>query len=163
MISRITKNQAGTEPKIPPTLTSEVFMDFFNNKIENIRQQIQPTVLNPTWLSSDVADIKHNIVAEERLETFYPLTQPELEKIISSANCTTCTLDAIPSKLLKEVLPVIINPLLTIANSSLSLGHVPKAFKLAVIKPLIKKPNLDAAYCLITGLFLTYQIGRAHV
>ena len=55
---------------------------------------VMPTVLNPTWLSSDVADIKHNIVAEERLETFYPLPQLELEKIISSANCTTCTLDA---------------------------------------------------------------------
>ncbi len=26
---------------------------------------------------------------------------------------------------------------------TLSLGHVPKPFKLAVIKPLIKKPKLD--------------------
>ncbi len=30
-----------------------------------------------------------------------------------------------------------------IINSSLSLGHVPKPFMLAVIKPLIKKPQLD--------------------
>ncbi len=30
-------------------------------------------------------------------------------------------------------------PLLAIINSSLSLGYVPKNFKLAVIKPLIKK------------------------
>uniref|UniRef100_A0A3B4C3D6 Reverse transcriptase domain-containing protein n=1 Tax=Pygocentrus nattereri TaxID=42514 RepID=A0A3B4C3D6_PYGNA len=115
----------------------------FNNKIENIRQQIQPTVLNTAWLSSDLADIKQNTAVEKSLEMFYPLPQLELEKIISSANCTTCILDAIPSKLLKEVLPVIINTILTIVNSSLSLGHVPKAFKLAVIKPLIKKPNLD--------------------
>ena len=34
-------------------------------------------------------------------------------------------------------------PLLNIINSSLSLGHVPRIFKLAVIKPLIKKPQLD--------------------
>ena len=34
-------------------------------------------------------------------------------------------------------------PLLNIINSSLSLGHVPRTFKLAVIKPLIKKPQLD--------------------
>uniref|UniRef100_A0A9J8CVH8 Reverse transcriptase domain-containing protein n=1 Tax=Cyprinus carpio carpio TaxID=630221 RepID=A0A9J8CVH8_CYPCA len=52
-------------------------------------------------------------------------------------------LDPIPSKLLKEVLPEVIDPLLTIINSSLSLGYVPKTFKLAVIKPLIKKPQLD--------------------
>uniref|UniRef100_A0A8C1CZ15 Reverse transcriptase domain-containing protein n=1 Tax=Cyprinus carpio carpio TaxID=630221 RepID=A0A8C1CZ15_CYPCA len=52
-------------------------------------------------------------------------------------------LDPIPSKLLKEVLPEVIDPLLTIINSSLLLGHVPKTFKLAVIKPLIKKTQLD--------------------
>ncbi len=41
------------------------------------------------------------------------------------------------------MLPVAEEPLLNIINSSLSLGHVPKPFKLAVIKPLIKKPKLD--------------------
>ncbi len=53
-------------------------------------------------------------------------------------------LDPIPSKLLKEVLPEVIDPLLAIINSSL--GYVPKNFKLAVIKPLIKKPQLDPKY-----------------
>ncbi len=48
-------------------------------------------------------------------------------------------LDPVPIKLLKELLPVAEEPLLNIMNSSLSLGHVPKPFKLAVIKPLIKK------------------------
>ncbi len=43
---------------------------------------------------------------------------------------------------MKELLPVA-EPLLNIINSSLSLGHIPKPFKLAVIKPLIKKPKLD--------------------
>ncbi len=47
------------------------------------------------------------------------------------------------AQLLKELLPVAEEPLLNIINSSLSLGHVPKPFKLAVIKPLIKKPKLD--------------------
>ncbi len=44
---------------------------------------------------------------------------------------------------MKELLSVAEEPLLNIINSSLSLGHVPKPFKLAVIKPLIKKPKLD--------------------
>ncbi len=48
-------------------------------------------------------------------------------------------LDPIPSKLLKKVLPDVIDPLLAIINSSLSLGNIPKTLKLAVIKPLIKK------------------------
>ncbi len=53
-------------------------------------------------------------------------------------------LDPIPYILLKEVLPEVIGPRLTILNYSLSLGYVPKTFKLAVIKPLIKKTQLDA-------------------
>ncbi len=44
---------------------------------------------------------------------------------------------------MKELLPVAEEPFLNIINSLLSLGHVPKPFKLAVIKPLIKKPKLD--------------------
>ncbi len=52
-------------------------------------------------------------------------------------------LDPIPSKLLKEVLPEVIDPLLVTINSSLSLGYVPETFKFAVIKPLIKKTQLD--------------------
>ncbi len=51
-------------------------------------------------------------------------------------------LDPIPSKLLKEVLPEVIDPLLAIINSSLSLGYVPKNFKLAVISLSLKNHNL---------------------
>ncbi len=49
-------------------------------------------------------------------------------------------LDPVPPKLLKEVLPEVIYPLLTIINLSLSLGYVPKTgwlFKLAVIKVIL--------------------------
>ncbi len=41
------------------------------------------------------------------------------------------------------IVPVAEEPLINIINSWLSLGHTPKPFKLAVIKPLIKKTKLD--------------------
>ncbi len=41
------------------------------------------------------------------------------------------------------IVPVAEEPLINIINSWLSLGHAPKPFKLAVIKPLIKKTKLD--------------------
>ncbi len=41
------------------------------------------------------------------------------------------------------MLPEVIDPPLAIINSSLSLGYVPKSFTLTVIKPLIKKTQLD--------------------
>ena len=51
-------------------------------------------------------------------------------------------LDPIPTKLLKEMLPEVIDALYII-NTSLSLGYVPKTFKLAMIKPLVKNTQLD--------------------
>jgi len=41
------------------------------------------------------------------------------------------------------MLPDVIDPLLNIINLSVSLGYVPKTFKLAMIQPLVKKTQLD--------------------
>ncbi|KAI2660988.1 RNA-directed DNA polymerase from mobile element jockey [Labeo rohita] len=83
------------------------------------------------------------VAPKEKLQYFTAIGQEELNKLITVSKPTTCLLDPVPTKLLKELLPVAEEPLLNIINSSLSLGHVPKPFKLAVIKPLIKKPQLD--------------------
>ncbi len=94
--------------------------------------------------------LSHHIVhcrsPEEQFHSFSTIGEEELYKIVKSAKPTTCMLDPIPSKLLKEVLPEVIDPILAIINSSLLLGNVPKTFKLAVIKPLIKKTELYPKY-----------------
>ncbi len=77
-------------------------------------------------------------------DCFVTIGEEELYKLVKSAKPTTCMLDPIPYKLLKDVLPEVIDPLLAIINLSMSLGYVPKTFKLAVIKPLIKKHNLTS-------------------
>lgn len=64
-------------------------------------------------------------------------------KIIMASKPSSCILDPIPTKLLKELLPVLGPPMLNIINGSLSTGCVPNSLKVAVIKPLLKKPNLD--------------------
>ncbi len=114
-------------------------MNYFTSKIDTIRDQI--VTMQPS------AILSHQIVyyrsPEEQFHSFSTIGEEELYKLVKSSKPTTCMLDPIPSKLLKEVLPEVIDPLLAIINSSLSLGYVPKNFKLAVIKPLIKKPQLD--------------------
>ncbi len=82
------------------------------------------------------------IAPKEKLHCFTTIGKDELNKLITASKPTTCLLDPVPTKLLKELLPVA-EPLLNIINSSLSLGHVPKPFKLVVIKPLFNKPKLD--------------------
>ncbi len=93
------------------------------------------------------ATVSHQIVCyrspEEQFHSFSSIGNEELYKRVKSFKTTTCILDPVPSKLLKEVLPEVIDPLLNIINSSLSLGYVPKTFKVAVNNPLIKKTQLD--------------------
>jgi len=67
---------------------------------------------------------------------------------------------------MKEMLSEVKDPLLNIINSSLSLGYVPKSFKLAMIKPLVKKTQLGPTelvnYRLILNLpFLSKVLEKA--
>ncbi len=109
------------------------------NSIDSIRDKIVTMQLSATVSHQ----IVHHRSPEEQFHSFSTIGEEELYKLVKSSKPTTCMLDPIPSKLLKELLPEVIDPLLAIINSSLSLGYVPKTFKLAVIKPLIKKPQLD--------------------
>uniref|UniRef100_A0A8C1J9N2 Reverse transcriptase domain-containing protein n=1 Tax=Cyprinus carpio TaxID=7962 RepID=A0A8C1J9N2_CYPCA len=111
-------------------------MNLFTDKIDNIRNTI-------TNVDSAASNTFFPITPKVKLQCFTTIGQEELNKLITASKPTTCLLDPVPTKLLKELLPVAEKPLLNIINSSLSLGHVPKPFKLAVIKPLIKKPQLD--------------------
>ncbi len=107
------------------------------DKIDNIRNTI-------TNVDSTASSTSASFIApKEKLQCFRTIGQDELNKLITASKPTTCLLDPVPTKLLKELLPVAEKPLLNIINSSLSLGHVPKPFELVVIKPLIKKPKLD--------------------
>ena len=137
-VARLTNKQMSPEQNIPLQFSSNDFMKFFTEKIENIRT----TIVN---VQSSIAPYNSAsiITPQEQLQCFTTIEQKELNKLFTSSKTTTCLLDPIPTKLLKEVLPVVEEPLLNIINSSLSLGYVPKTFKLAVIKPLIKKPQLD--------------------
>ena len=63
-----------------------------------------------------------------------------MKKIILASKPSSCILDPIPTKLLKALLPVLGPPMLIINNSQ-STGCVPNSLKVAVIKPLLKKPK----------------------
>ncbi len=136
-VARLTNKQMSPNLNIPSQFNSNDFMNFFTDKIDNIRNTI-------TNVDSTASSTSASFIApKEKLHCFTTIGQDELNKLITASKPTTCLLDPVPTKLLKELLPVAEEPLLNIINSSLSLGHVPKPFKLPVIKPLIKKPKLD--------------------
>ncbi len=100
---------------IPSQFNSDDFMNFFTDKIDNIRNTI-------TNVYSTASSTSASFIAPK-------------EKLLNKKNT-----NPVPTKLLKELLPVAEEPLLNIISSLLSF---PKPFTLAVFKPLIKKPKLD--------------------
>ena len=77
------------------------------------------------------------------MDCFQPLSQEEVEKIINTSPSKSCDLDPIPTTLLKEILPSVITILTEIINKSLTSGIFPDRLKVALVRPLLKKANLD--------------------
>uniref|UniRef100_A0A669BY78 Poly(U) binding splicing factor 60 n=1 Tax=Oreochromis niloticus TaxID=8128 RepID=A0A669BY78_ORENI len=77
------------------------------------------------------------------LDTFSPVSLPELVKLVNSVKASSCSLDIVPASLFKNVFQSIDPSVLTLINSSLASGIVPVYFKNAAILPLLKKPQLD--------------------
>ncbi len=138
-VARLTNKQMSPDLNIPSQFNSNDFMNFFTEKIDNIRNTI-------TNVDSTASSTSASFIApKEKLHCFTTIGQDELNKLITASKPTTCLLDPLPTKLLKELLPVAEEPLINIINSSLSLGHVQNhsSWRLLRLLPLIKKPQLD--------------------
>jgi len=118
----------------PSTDLCESFLNHFVSKVNDIRKSI--TVPSQT-ISVNIKPLL-NVLTE-----FIPLSFSALSSLLSEMKTTTCCLDVIPTKFLKDVFNVVGPTILTVLNRSLSEGLVPSCFKHAVVQPLLKKPNLS--------------------
>ena len=149
-LAKLTGSHESTDPRIPITLDSSDFMSFFVGKVETIRNQIDNQMLSvstepPPPSSVVVSEITTlpNISLNSYMDSFSPIELSDFTSLITKSKSTTCSLDPVPTRLLKEILPPVGTSLLNMINLSLVTGYVPQSFKLAVIKPLLKKPALD--------------------
>ena len=78
-----------------------------------------------------------------KLETLRPLSEKEVYNIVIKSSNATCGHDPSPTWLLKlcarELTPVIMKMI----NLSLSEGHLPDSWKVAILIPISKKYGLD--------------------
>ncbi len=75
-------------------------MNFFTDKIDNIRN----TIINVDSTASSTS--ASFFTPNEKLQCFTTIGQDELNKLITASKQRTCLLDPVPTKLLKELLPV---------------------------------------------------------
>uniref|UniRef100_A0A3B3HCK7 Reverse transcriptase domain-containing protein n=1 Tax=Oryzias latipes TaxID=8090 RepID=A0A3B3HCK7_ORYLA len=114
----------------------EKFLSFFIEKVRSVRSSLCHTAgPGPGSFPGPPRPVI--------LDTFSPVSLPELVRLVGTMKSSSCSLDTLPTSLLKDVFQSIGPCVLSIMNSSLLSGQVPEHFKEAVVLPLLKKPGLD--------------------
>ena len=117
---------------------SNALGDFFIGKVDKIIDEISNA-------SDEVIDALScdSPFHGDSLDTFKLTDHSEVSELIKAAPCKSCSLDPVPTWLLKECTSLVASAASSIINSSISTNVVPESFKEAIVMPLLKKPNLN--------------------
>ena len=143
------------EPLGEPECLAKKFNAFFVEKIE--------TVLFSLPLTDDLELNDSHIT---NLDKFQVFTLTDLQLLLTKISNSTAPSDVIPTRLCENVLTNSPEYLIALINLTLQTGYFPNQFKQGVVRPLIKKSNLDpellSSYRPVTNLrFLSKVIERA--
>ncbi len=106
----------------------------FVNKISDIRLGISCPSYDPSI----------STVCKAEFQQFEQISLSHLQEIVGQLKLSGSSMDAIPPFILKQVFDAVCPYLLNIINRCLGTCMVlPEALKHAIIRPLLKKPNLD--------------------
>ena len=122
-------------PDINKDKLPDDFADYFLNKIEKIRELFKgkEKYSSPTTSCTKLQDLKC-------------LTEEQVLTLIQHMHYTTCTLDPCNTKFLMKFKDTLIGTITKIINISLTTGQFLDEWKIAVVRPLIKRLNLDTDY-----------------
>ena len=118
---------------VPSSELPDQFNTFFMDKIDLLRAKLDTVHAKPEFIDS----------CKEVLDHFDPVSEDVIRKIILGSPKKSCELDPLPSKLFIECLDVLLPHITSIINLSLQTGSVPGSFKQAIVRPLLKKANID--------------------
>lgn len=113
------------------------FSQFFRDKIT----AIQETLVLPANCAY-VPPVVTSVV-QKSLNSFTPASTKEVHRLIQRSPTKSCSLDPLPTWLLKDCIEPLLPTITTIINMSMATGVVPQEMKQALVTPLLKKPSLD--------------------
>ncbi|KAF7641376.1 hypothetical protein LDENG_00283240, partial [Lucifuga dentata] len=139
LFSTVNKLLKPTET-IASHITPTAFLEYFTSKIANIHYHLSTSPSaskdSPLWNTLGLS-------LSTTLSTFKPTSVTHIAELISRSKSSTCSLDPLPTTLVKACLPSLAPSIMTIINSSLSTATVPLLLKIASITLILKKPGAD--------------------
>ena len=152
IIHKLLHQKSSSENKLPHHVSdAELATDFshyFVAKIDNIRNIMQTTasslVESPeSSVESPVGITSPSNDDDTCLTSLSPTCPAEVRGLIQKTPSKTCSLDPIPTILVKQNSDVLALPIAKIVNASLRDGKFPHELKLAYVSPILKKSTLD--------------------
>ena len=116
---------------IDSSLDASAFCNFFADKIDSIRNNFRPSCALP------------ESVCDCRLEVFDPVSYDEASRVLKDFKAKSCSLDPIPTWVVKRLSTILIPFLCKLTNASLATGVFPTSEKGAIITPVLKKGRVD--------------------
>ena len=112
---------------------ASTFLTFFGDKISKLQSALPVSLMSPHITPP---------VQPPLLSEFTPATTTEVRAAILASSDATCSLDFIPTVVLKSCIDSLLTPVTTLINLCLSESTFPSSFKTALVKPLLKKHSL---------------------
>jgi len=112
--------------------TADGFAAFFHRKVDDVRAS---TAGQPP---PSVHDTAHSPLSSFRL-----CTEPEVRRLIMKSPIKSCSLDPLPTFLLRQQIDSKLPFITRMINASLRKGRLPDTQMHAIVTPLLKKPCLD--------------------
>ena len=117
------------------TINAEIFRSGFSDKVERIRQKTASAAY-PVFSVNQ---------CQSEFDTFVPVSVNDVMKMIGRAKNKSCSLDPVPSWIIKQFAGQLAPFIAMLFNRSMSEGSFPSRMKHAVVIPALKKCNLDPA------------------
>jgi hypothetical protein len=115
---------------------ADEFRVFFEEKVKAIQQVLEGTQGNQECSSGEIDTV---------ISDFQLCSTQKIGRLIENAPNKSCSLDPLPTWLLKDrhILEQLLPYITRIINWSIQLAYVPKSFKVANVRPTLKKPGAD--------------------
>ena len=118
------------------------FCSFFDNKVKTIYSKIEANSCKP----ENICHVSPTATTptSNNISSFQEVSIEEIKELVKDLPDKSCSLDIIPVWLFKQCSSELIHILHYIINASLKDGKFPSSLKTAIVRPSLKKPNLDS-------------------
>ena len=114
------------------------FADYFTDKILSMKLGLC-SLKSDRGIESTVIDLS----CGSSLTEFNPVSPDELSQLRGGSGLKVCSLDPLPSLLMKNCVDVLLPIVTNIVNCSFDIYTVPHVMKEALVRPMLKKASLD--------------------